>query len=99
MRIVGNLGDDHEEGVTIVFFLADDRDTTLLQRHVFGLLRDLHVCASLLLDLLDVIAGLADYHTGCAVWYQDFHLNNDKIDISYFLSLLCFFFVWFIFQV
>ena len=67
LRIVGYLSQYHEQGIAVVFLLADHSDAALLERHILGFLRDLHVGAGLLLDLLDVVAGLADYHAGRAV--------------------------------
>lgn len=55
--------------------LTHDGDAPLLQRQLLSFLRDLHVAATLFLDLLDVVAALADDHASCWVRHQDLHLE------------------------
>lgn len=50
--------------------LTNDSYAALLQTDIFCLLRDLHVRSARLLDLLDVVAGLADDHAGGRVRHQ-----------------------------
>lgn len=50
--------------VTGTSILTDHSDASLLQRQLLGLLRDLDVATALFLNLLDVVASLADDHAG-----------------------------------
>ena len=64
--------------VTGTSILTDHSDAPLLQGQLLGLLRDLDVAAALFLDLLDVVASLADDHAGRRVRHQDLHLERRR---------------------
>ena len=60
--IFSDLRQDHAASLAVAVVLADDSDTPLLQRLVFGLLRYLDVGSTLFLNLFDEAASFADDH-------------------------------------